>query len=163
DENDSPDFQSAKQAAALTSGDITPFFRDVDFTKIAAGVTQAPTPPKTDQNFTRIYTTAGWPNALPEGVNRNGGVTRSFYNGRYEHVGELAVLEVMADVQRYYNIDRNRVCLGGTSMGGLGTVKIAESHPDLFAGIFPSVPPMSDRAQGYVLPQNNDWDLAALT
>jgi hypothetical protein len=81
----------------------------------------------------------------------------------YEHVGELDVLEVMADVERYYNVDRNRVFLGGTSMGGLGTVKIAESHPDLFAGIFPSVPPMSDRAQGYVLTQNNDWDLAALT
>lgn len=78
----------------------------------------------------------------------------------YEHVGEVDVLEVMADVARHYSVDPDRVYLGGTSMGGLGTIKIAEAHPDLFAGIFPSVPPMSDRAQGYALPANNDWDLA---
>lgn len=77
----------------------------------------------------------------------------------YEHLGELDVLGVMDDVARHYAVDPDRIYLGGTSMGGLGTIKIASSHPDLFAGIFPSVPPMSDRAQGYVLPQNNDWDL----
>jgi pimeloyl-ACP methyl ester carboxylesterase len=77
----------------------------------------------------------------------------------YEHVGELDVLEVIADVRAHYAVDDDRIFLGGTSMGGLGTVKIAEAHPDLFAGIVPSVPPMSDRAAGYAHPALNDWDL----
>lgn len=77
----------------------------------------------------------------------------------YEHLGELDVLEVMDDVARHYNVDPERIYLGGTSMGGLGTIKIAEAHPDIFAGIFPSVPPMSDRATGYAVPAANDWDL----
>ncbi|MGH7820088.1 MAG: prolyl oligopeptidase family serine peptidase, partial [Candidatus Binatia bacterium] len=80
----------------------------------------------------------------------------------YEHVGELDVLAVIDDVARHYAVDPDAVYLGGVSMGGLGTIKIAEQHPDRFAGIFPSVPAMSDRAQGYVLPANNDWDLVEL-
>lgn len=80
----------------------------------------------------------------------------------YEHIGELDVLEVIDDVTRHYDVDEDRIHLGGTSMGGLGSVKIGQQHPELFAGIFPSVPPMSDRAQGYALPENNDWDLVEL-
>ena len=77
----------------------------------------------------------------------------------YEHLGELDVLEVIADVARRYSVDADRIYLGGTSMGGLGTIKVAEAHPDLFAAIVPSVPPMSDRATGYAHPAGNDWDL----
>lgn len=77
----------------------------------------------------------------------------------YEHIGEWDVLEVMADVARHYRVDEDRIFLGGTSMGGLGTLKISQAHPDLFAGIFPSVPPMSDRATGYAVPAANEWDL----
>lgn len=77
----------------------------------------------------------------------------------YEHLGELDVLEVMDDVARHHNIDPDRVYLGGTSMGGFGSVKIAEAHPDRFAGILPSVPPMSDRATGYAHPAANEYDL----
>lgn len=77
----------------------------------------------------------------------------------YEHIGELDVLEVIADVAAHYVVDEDRIYLGGTSMGGLGTIKISEAHPDLFAGVFPSVPPASDRATGYVVPAGNDWDL----
>lgn len=80
----------------------------------------------------------------------------------WEHLGELDVLEVMADVSRHYNIDSNRVYLAGTSMGGFGTTKIAQAHPDLFAGIVPSVPPMSDRATGYAHPAANDYDVVEL-
>lgn len=77
----------------------------------------------------------------------------------YEHVGELDVLEVIADVRRHYTVDPERIFLGGTSMGGFGTTRISQAHPDLFAGIIPSVPPMSDRATGYVVPAGNDYDL----
>lgn len=80
----------------------------------------------------------------------------------YEHLGELDVLEVMADVALHYNVDPDRIYLAGTSMGGFGTTKIAEAHPDLFAGIVPSVPPMSDRASGYAHPAGNEYDVVEL-
>ena len=80
----------------------------------------------------------------------------------YEHVGEVDVLAVIKDVKQHYNIDESRQFLGGASMGGLGALKIAQSHPDLFAGLILSVPPMSDRTQGYAVPQNNDYDLVEL-
>ena len=223
DENSSGSFQFAKQSAALSSGNITPFVREVDLRTLTSGRTALPEEPAGDVHITRIYATAGWPNALAEGVTSSG-ATGSLYNGRfqpyrlfvpesyrndprpaplvpmlhgwtgdhrgfnpsdndfwtlmrseralvpkplgrgqeiwYEHVGELDVLEVMADVAAHYNVDSDRIYLGGTSMGGLGTIKIAEAHPHLFAGILPSVPPMSDRAMGYVVPAANEWDLA---
>jgi dienelactone hydrolase len=80
----------------------------------------------------------------------------------YEHVGEVDVLAVIDDVRRLYNIDADRQFLGGASMGGLGALKIAAQHPDLFAGLILSVPPMSDRLQGYVIPQANEYDLVEL-
>jgi pimeloyl-ACP methyl ester carboxylesterase len=80
----------------------------------------------------------------------------------YEHVGEVDVLAVIEDVKEHYHIDESRQFLGGASMGGLGALKIAEEHPDLFAGLILSVPPMSDRTQGYAVPQNNDYDLVDL-
>lgn len=80
----------------------------------------------------------------------------------YEHVGEVDVLAVIKDVKEHFNIDESRQFLGGASMGGLGALKIAEEHPDLFAGLILSVPPMSDRLQGYAVPENNDYDLVDL-
>lgn len=80
----------------------------------------------------------------------------------YEHVAEVDVLAVIEDVRKHYNIDADKQFLGGASMGGLGALKIAESHPDLFAGLILSVPPMSDRLQGYVAPELNDYDLVEL-
>lgn len=226
DENDSSDFQSARQEDALTRGDIHEFHRDVDFSVLAAGNARAPAVPREDHDFTRVMDSPGSDNDLPQGVHDEG-PTGSLYNGRYqpyrlfvpasywdaegpvpmlpllhgwlgdhrgfvpgdgdfwnevvrangalvpkplgrgqeiwyEHIGELDVLEVIEDVAHHYDVDEDRIHLGGTSMGGLGSIKIAQQHPDLFAGVFPSVPPMSDRAQGYALPENNDWDLVEL-
>lgn len=225
DENESPGFQFARQSAALTSRDLGPFARRVDFGLIERRAKVAPEEPSGDAHVTRVYASRAFPNKLAEGVTRSSnGVSGSLYNGRfqpyrlfvpgsyrrdprpapmipmlhgwmgdhrgfnpgttafwtkvvapnralvpkplgrgqemwYEHVGEFDVLEVMADVARHYRVDADRIYLGGTSMGGLGTLKIAEAHPDLFAGILPSVPPMSDRATGYAVPGANDWDL----
>jgi pimeloyl-ACP methyl ester carboxylesterase len=223
DENESDDFQYALQSAALASGKLGPFYRDVSFRRMRSNTTIVPTPPPGDLHFTRVFSSRAFPNKLEEGVTSSGS-TGSLYNGKfqpyrmfvpasyradprpapllpllhgwtgnhrgfnpennefwnkvvrsnralapkplgrgeemwYEHIGELDVLEVMRDVALHYNVDPKRIYLGGTSMGGLGTIKIAEAHPDLFAGIFPSVPPMSDRATGYAVPAANNWDL----
>jgi predicted esterase len=55
----------------------------------------------------------------------------------YRGSAEQDVLDVMAEVERDYKIDRSRVYLMGHSMGGFGTWSIAMDHPDLFAALGP--------------------------
>jgi predicted esterase len=55
----------------------------------------------------------------------------------YRGSAEQDVLDVMAEVERDYKIDRARVYLMGHSMGGFGTWSIAMNHPDLFAALGP--------------------------
>ena len=57
-----------------------------------------------------------------------------FYTGE----GDLDVLEVLADVQKHYRVDPERIYLMGHSMGGFGTHNVATKHPDLFAAIAPA-------------------------
>jgi poly(3-hydroxybutyrate) depolymerase len=55
----------------------------------------------------------------------------------YNGIAEQDVLRVMADVQKSYNIDPDRVYLTGLSMGGGGTWHIGLRYPDKFAAIVP--------------------------
>ncbi len=55
----------------------------------------------------------------------------------YRGSAEQDVLDVMAEVEREYKIDRSRVYLMGHSMGGYGTWSIAMDHPELFAALGP--------------------------
>ena len=55
----------------------------------------------------------------------------------YRGSAEQDVLDVMAEVERDYKVDRSRVYLMGHSMGGYGTWSIAMDHPDLFAALGP--------------------------
>jgi predicted esterase len=57
-----------------------------------------------------------------------------FYRGE----GDLDVLEVLADVQKHYRVDPDRIYLMGHSMGGYGTNNVGMHHPDLFAAIAPA-------------------------
>jgi predicted esterase len=59
--------------------------------------------------------------------------TASMYRGS----AEQDVLDVMAEVERDYKVDKSRVYLMGHSMGGFGTWSIAMEHPDLFAALGP--------------------------
>lgn len=52
-------------------------------------------------------------------------------------LGELDVLEALADVRKHYRVDADRIYLMGHSMGGYGTNNIATRHPDLFAAVAP--------------------------
>jgi predicted esterase len=55
----------------------------------------------------------------------------------YRGSAEQDVLDVMAEVERDYKVDKDRVYLMGHSMGGYGTWSIAIDHPDLFAALGP--------------------------
>ena len=55
----------------------------------------------------------------------------------YRGTAEQDVLDVMAEVERDYKIDRSRIYMMGHSMGGFGTWSIAMDHPDLFAALGP--------------------------
>ncbi len=55
----------------------------------------------------------------------------------YQGPGEQDVLDIIAEVERIYSVDPERVYLMGHSMGGWGTWWIGLRHPDLFATICP--------------------------
>ena len=57
--------------------------------------------------------------------------------GSYEALSELDVLEALADVKKHYNIEPDRVAISGSSMGGMGTWKLACRYPDLFCAAAP--------------------------
>lgn len=48
-------------------------------------------------------------------------------------MGEQDVLDVIDDVQKHYNIDRDRVALGGLSNGGIGAYNLGMRHADRFS------------------------------
>lgn len=51
--------------------------------------------------------------------------------------GHSLVLSAIAKVQKYYNIDANRVCLEGVSLGAIGCWEIGLHNPSHFAAIVP--------------------------
>jgi poly(3-hydroxybutyrate) depolymerase len=55
----------------------------------------------------------------------------------YTGIGEKDVLRVLADVERAYHVDTDRVHLTGLSMGGGGTWHIGLRYPDRFASLTP--------------------------
>ncbi len=57
----------------------------------------------------------------------------------YEGLGEADVFEVWADVARRYKLNPAYTEITGYSMGGIGTFKLAEQFPDLFARAQPTV------------------------
>lgn len=55
-----------------------------------------------------------------------------------------AVYNLIKEIQKKYNIDETRIYLTGLSMGGWGSWKLANEHPELFAALAPVCAP-SDR------------------
>jgi len=56
----------------------------------------------------------------------------------YRGPGDIDVKEVIADVEKHYDVDPNRIYLMGHSMGGYGTNNMAIHNPDLFAAVAPA-------------------------
>ncbi len=58
----------------------------------------------------------------------------------YQGIAEKDVYDVLADVERRFPIDRNRIYLTGLSMGGGGTLWIGLTRPGIWAAIAPVCP-----------------------
>ncbi|WP_293030257.1 hypothetical protein [Natronococcus sp.] len=56
--------------------------------------------------------------------------------GWYQDEAELDVFEAWRDLAAHYEIDEDRVTIGGFSMGGHGTYRFSSLYPDLFARSF---------------------------
>lgn len=54
--------------------------------------------------------------------------------GWYSGPSERDVIDALDDAERSYPVDRDREFISGYSMGGYGTYRLAELHPDRFAG-----------------------------
>ncbi len=54
---------------------------------------------------------------------------------RNSALSELDVMQVLAQVQKQYNVDPNRIYLMGHSMGAIGTWLLAPKYPDLWAAV----------------------------
>jgi pimeloyl-ACP methyl ester carboxylesterase len=53
----------------------------------------------------------------------------------YQGVAETDVYDVLADVERRYPVDPDRVYLTGISMGGAGVLRLALTRPDVWAAV----------------------------
>jgi predicted esterase len=58
----------------------------------------------------------------------------------YQGIAEQDVYDVVADVERRYPVDRDRIYLTGISMGGGGALWLAETRPDIWAGVVAMCP-----------------------
>lgn len=57
----------------------------------------------------------------------------------YAGIGEQDVYDVQADVTRRFRVDPDRVVLSGISMGGMGTFRLAQLHPDRWSALAPII------------------------
>jgi hypothetical protein len=83
-------------------------------------------------------------------------------DGWYQDQGLVDTLEVWADVLRNYSIDRDRVVVGGYSMGGYGTYRLSTMMPDSFASAVSVVGPPGNGIWAYPAPppggeDSPDW------
>lgn len=100
-------------------------------------------------NLASLIGQPGMQNVIGEGLNRilvvpEGRGTENFGSD----IAERDDLDVMADVQRTYGVDREQVFAGGYSQGGYITYRIASLFPDRFAGAIDWVGFTGDGANG---------------
>jgi|YNPMSStandDraft_1061717.scaffolds.fasta_scaffold00775_6 fermentation-respiration switch protein FrsA (DUF1100 family) len=72
----------------------------------------------------------------------------------YQGLAEKDVYDVLADVQRRFPVDEDRVYLTGLSMGGGGALRLALTRPDVWAAVAavcPAVPAGLERLAGNAL------------
>src|ERR1700722_5951365 len=58
----------------------------------------------------------------------------------YQGIGEQDVYNMLAEIERHFPVDEDRVYLTGISMGGGGALWLAVSRPDVWAAVAPLCP-----------------------
>jgi len=58
----------------------------------------------------------------------------------YQGIAEKDVYDMLADVERRFPVDEDRVYLTGISMGGAGALRLALTRPDVWAAVAPVCP-----------------------
>jgi predicted peptidase len=71
---------------------------------------------------------------FPQAQRRDPNLAETWWPVKKEGDRALAIL---ADVQKHYSVDPNRLYLTGVSMGGYGTWRLALEQPGLFAALVP--------------------------
>ncbi len=100
-------------------------------------------------NLSALISQPGMQEVLGEGMNRILVTPEARgTEGWGSDISERDVLDVMADVQRTYDVDRDHVFAGGYSQGGYVTYRMASLHPDRFAGAIDWVGFTGDGANG---------------
>ena len=69
-------------------------------------------------------------------------------SGWWKNEAQLDLFEAWADLRSRYDIDPDRVDIGGYSMGGHGTYKLTSHYPDLFGRGFSIVGPADEDLDG---------------
>ena len=78
-------------------------------------------------------------------------------NTFYQGMGEEDVLETIADVQRHFRVDPDRIFIMGHSMGGAGAYTIGLHYPDRFGSVTPIDPAMGGRIMPQADAQMPEW------
>lgn len=81
----------------------------------------------------------GYIMVMPLGYVR-GGWYGSVDSGRIGELSEKDVMNVFEIVRKEFNVDENRIYLWGHSMGGAGAYRLAEKHPEIWAGLGVAAP-----------------------
>ncbi len=77
----------------------------------------------------------GIPHAYPEPPRL--GLNRWAPSGTWTLAQHAAVVNVLKDLRRRFNVDSDRMFLLGAGEGGAMALDVGLSHPDLFAGVIP--------------------------
>jgi poly(3-hydroxybutyrate) depolymerase len=59
----------------------------------------------------------------------------------YRGISESDVYDLLADLERRFPVDQDRIYLTGVSMGGGGALRLALTRPDVWAAVAPVCPP----------------------
>jgi pimeloyl-ACP methyl ester carboxylesterase len=79
------------------------------------------------------YWVSGKPDMNPRAASSDGAIHISPAGRQHVGMGEVAILEAIADVQKNYSVDADRITIGGASWGGTGGFHFATFLPDRFA------------------------------
>jgi hypothetical protein len=107
------------------------------------------------------YWVTGKPDDNPRSASDDGTIHISPAGRQHIALGEIAILDAIADVQRRYSVDEDRIVIGGASWGGTGGFHFAAFLPDRFAAAYSltgggnyNVPVGNGRFDAYMLPDN---------